>query len=88
MNIEKTAYSERYQRYCCLQVGVASVTILQCSSPVDFKMGAPAVNWPSLGGQSDLNFVQSFGEALQQAAEAAREWAQDTGKNYREVLPQ
>jgi len=88
MSIEKTAHSEKYQRYCRLKVSGANITVLQCSSVVDFKMEAPAVNWPALGNQSDLDFVQSFGEALQQAADVARKWAQDTGKDYREVLPQ
>ncbi len=87
MSIEKTAYGEKYQRYCSLRVNGAVITILQSSSPVDFKMKAPFVNWPSLASQTDPDFVQSFGEALQQAADIAREWAQDTGKDYREVLP-
>ena len=87
MNIEKTVHSEKYQRYCRLKVGGAVITVLQSTNAADFQMEAPSVNWPPLGSQTDPDFVQAFAEALQQAAEIAREWAQDTGKDYKEVLP-
>lgn len=83
--IETTTQS----RYCKVTIGnLIAATVSQHVSPVDFKMIEPFVAWPSLVSESDLNFVQAFGEALQQAAAIAREWAQDTGKDYREVLPQ
>lgn len=88
MYIVKTTHSEKYQRYCRLKVNGAYIAVLQMASAVSLKLEAPSVNWDSMGNQSDPDFVQSFGEALQQAADIAREWAQDTGKDYRKVLPQ
>lgn len=86
----RTCSDDQYGRACKFSInGVLAASVSQdVTNATDSKLLAPIVKSPLLGAQFNPDFVQGFGEALQQAASIMREWAQDTGKSYKEVLPQ